>query len=91
MSELSILSQDVTKGNADRSLYNQEFQTLAAYITNSSSKDFNGVSLFSATALSVTTDGDGGLFSMGRSTSVWPRTPPPPGPQWTPSPMRSRR
>ena len=65
MSELSILSQDVTKGNADRSLYNQEFQTLAAYITNSSSKDFNGVSLFSATALSVTTDGDGGLFSMG--------------------------
>ncbi len=65
MSELSILSQDVTKGNADRALYNQEFQTLAAYITNSSSKDFNGVSLFSATALSVTTDGDGGLFSMG--------------------------
>jgi flagellin len=37
---------------------------LATYITNTATKDFNGVSLFSATALSVTTDGDSGLFSM---------------------------
>lgn len=64
MSELSILSQDVTKTNADRTLYNSEFSTLSAYITNSASKDFNGVSLFSASALSVTTDGDTGTFSM---------------------------
>ena len=58
MSELSILSQDVTKSNTDRSLYDSEFQTLATYITNTATKDFNGVSLFTATALSVTTDGD---------------------------------
>ena len=64
MSELSILSQDVTKTDADRTLYNSEFSTLAAYITNVASKDFNGVTLFSASALSVTTDGDNGTFSM---------------------------
>jgi flagellin len=64
MSELSILSQDVTKTNADRALYGKEFTTLGAYIGDVASKDFNGVSLFSATALSVTTDGDTGTFSM---------------------------
>ncbi|HTD65439.1 MAG TPA: flagellin [Candidatus Limnocylindria bacterium] len=64
MSELSVLSQDVTKSNADRALYNSEFTTLGAYITNTASKDFNGVSLFTSTALSVTTDSDSGTFSM---------------------------
>ena len=58
MSELAILSQDITKTNTDRSLYDSEFQTLATYITNTGSKDFNGVSLFTSSALSVTTDGD---------------------------------
>lgn len=64
MSELSILSQDVTKTDTDRALYNSEFSTLGAYITNAASKDFNGVSLFSSSALTVTTDGDSGTFSM---------------------------
>ncbi len=64
MSELSVLSQDVTKTDSDRSLYDKEFQTLGAYITNTASKDFNGVSLFSSTAFAVTTDGNGGQFSM---------------------------
>jgi flagellin len=64
MSELSILSQDVTKTDSDRSLYNAEFTTLAAYITNVAGKDFNGVTLFSSSALTVTTDGDTGTFSM---------------------------
>lgn len=64
MSELSIMSQDVTKTDSDRALYQKEFSTLSAYVTNTASKDFNGVSLFSAAALSVTTDGDGGTFSM---------------------------
>jgi flagellin len=64
MSELSISSQDVTKTDSDRSLYDKEFQTLASYITNTAGKDFNGVSLFSSVSLSVTTDGDGGSFSM---------------------------
>jgi flagellin len=71
MSELSILSQDVTKSDSDRSLYDKEFQTLGAYITSAASKDFNGVSLFSAAALNVTVDGDGGSFSMtGISLSI---------------------
>lgn len=64
MSELSVLSQDVTKTDTDRGLYDKEFQTLSSYITNTATKDFNGVSLFSSAALSVTTDGDGGSFSM---------------------------
>jgi flagellin len=64
MSELTILAQDVTKSDADRSLYDAEFQTLSAYISEASNKTFNGVSLFSATDLNVTTDGSGGTFAM---------------------------
>lgn len=64
MGELSILSQDVTKTDADRSLYNAEFSQLASYVTDAASKDFNGVSLFSAASLNVTIDSEGGTFSM---------------------------
>jgi flagellin len=64
MSELSILAQDVTKSDADRSLYDQEFQQLYAYFTSAASKDFNGVSLFSTTPLNVTIDSEGGTFTM---------------------------
>ncbi|HAM73033.1 MAG TPA: flagellin [Verrucomicrobiales bacterium] len=64
MSELAILSQDVTKSNADRTLYNNEFTTLASYITNVASKDFNGVSLFTSTTLQVTIDSEGATFAM---------------------------
>jgi flagellin len=64
MSELSILSQDITKSDADRALYNAEYQNLGAFVTASASKDFNGVSLFSGTGLSVTTDGDGATVSV---------------------------
>src|SRR5688572_19936547 len=65
MSELTILAQDVTKSDADRSLYDAEFQQLGAYVTEARNKTFNGVSLFSATTLDVTTDGDGNSFAMG--------------------------
>src|SRR6266850_4727054 len=34
MSELSILAQDVIKSNADRALYQKEFDTLGAYVDN---------------------------------------------------------
>ena len=64
MSELTIMAQDVTKSDSDRGLYNAEFSTLAAFLTTSATKDFNGVSLFSANALTVTIDGDTGTFSM---------------------------
>jgi flagellin len=64
MSELAILSQDVTKTDADRGLYNAEFTTLGAYIDDVATKDFNGVDLFDGTALDVTTDSDGTTYSM---------------------------
>jgi flagellin len=64
MSELSILAQDITKSDADRALYDQEFQNLGTFVTDSASKDFNGVSLFSGTSLDVTTDGDGATVSV---------------------------
>jgi len=64
MSELSILAQDVTKSDADRALYNQEFQNLGTFISNTASKDFNGVSLFSGSSISVTTDSDGGTTAI---------------------------
>ncbi len=64
MSELTILAQDVTKSDSDRALYNSEFTELGAYVTSASGKDFNGVPLFTATALDVTTDSEGSTFAM---------------------------
>jgi flagellin len=64
MSELSILSQDVTKTATDYALYHKEYATLGAYINDVATKEFNGVSLFSATALNVTTDDKGTTFGM---------------------------
>jgi flagellin len=63
MSELSVLAQDVTKTTSDRSLYNNEFGTLQTYVKDVATKDFNGVSLFSGTTLSVTSDSDANAFS----------------------------
>ena len=39
MSELSIQSQDVTKSDSDRALYQQEFNTLAQYVNNVATKE----------------------------------------------------
>ena len=64
MSELSVLSQDVTKTDSDRALYDKEFQTLGGYITDIAKKDFNGVSLFTSTTLNVTTDSEGATYGM---------------------------
>ncbi len=64
MSELTILAQDATKSDADRSLYNGEFQTLASYITDLATKDFNGASLFDGNTLNVTIDSEGAIFTM---------------------------
>ena len=75
MSELTIAAQDVTKTTTDRQLYNQEFQSLASYVNDVATKDFNGVSLFSGNALNVTTDSEGGTFAMtGISGSILPAT-----------------
>ncbi len=64
MSELSVLSQDVTKQDSDRALYQQEFSALGAYISNVTTKDFNGVSLFGGGTLNVTTDSEANTFAM---------------------------
>lgn len=64
MSELAILSQDITKSTGDRSLYDQEFQTLAQYINDVATKDFNGVSLFDGNTLNVTVDSEANLYTM---------------------------
>jgi flagellin len=63
MSELAMLAKDGTKTDADRAHYDTEFQALDAYITDISTKDFNGVSLFAGAALNVTKDSDGGTFA----------------------------
>src|SRR5262245_7772351 len=64
MSELAILAQDVTKSDGDRALYNNEFTQLSDYLDSVSSKDFDGVSLFSVTGLDVTIDSEGNSFTM---------------------------
>jgi flagellin len=67
MSELAILSQDVTKRDADRDLYNAEFRTLVEYVKDIAAKDFNGISLFDGATRNVTTDGEGtghSVFAM---------------------------
>ena len=63
MSELSVQSQDPTKSDSDRTLYQQEFKTLASYVNNVATQTFNGVSLFDGTALTVATDNSGSTFS----------------------------
>jgi flagellin len=64
MSELAVQAQDVTKSDSDRSLYQQEFSTLATYVNNVSTNNFNGVSLFDGSTLKVTVDSTGNTFSM---------------------------
>src|SRR5687768_9208188 len=66
MSELAMLAQDATKTDADRALYNVEFQQLGQYIGTAAGKTFNGVPLFGpvANAINVTQDADGNSFSM---------------------------
>jgi flagellin len=64
MATLAVQAQDATKTDAERADYQKEFNTLAGYINDTSTKDFNGVSLFGGAAMSVTTDGQGTTFSM---------------------------
>lgn len=64
MSELAILSLDVTKGSSDRALYQTEFAQLQEYISTTAEKDFNGVSLFGGDTLQITIDSEGSTFPM---------------------------
>ena len=64
MSELAVQAQDVTKSSSDVQLYQNEFASLATYVNNVAKENFNGVSLFTGTSLSITTDATGGSFTM---------------------------
>jgi len=64
MSELSVLSQDITKTDTDRSNYTVEFAQLQNYISDIGTKNFNGVTLFATGGQQVTIDSDAGTFSM---------------------------
>jgi len=64
MSELAVLSQDITKTDSDRGLYDKEFTQLGDYIKDIATKDFNGVTLFTATAKDVTIDSDAKKYTM---------------------------
>jgi flagellin len=63
MGELAMLSLDKTKSDDDRTLYNSEFQQLQSFVSSTADKEFNGVSLFSTTSLTVTIDSDGNTFA----------------------------
>ncbi len=63
MSELSISAQDGTKTDEDRKLYDAEFTKLGTYVNDLATKNFNGVTLFDGSALTVTTDGDGATIA----------------------------
>jgi flagellin len=65
MSTLAVEAQDPTKTSTEIADYNTEFAALGSYINNTAGATYNGISLFSATGLSVTTDGTGGTpFQM---------------------------
>jgi len=64
MSQLAMLAQDPTKTATDLANYQSEYSKLGTYITDLSSKQFNGVNLFGTTGLSVTTDSEGGTLAM---------------------------
>ncbi len=58
MSELTMLALDETKSNTDRGLYNTEFTNLGAFVNATATRDFNGVSMFSGSALNVTVNSE---------------------------------
>jgi flagellin len=65
MATLATQAQDGTETDADRSAYNAEYQQLASYITDVSTKGFNGVSMFDGSTKTVTIDaGSGSNWTM---------------------------
>ena len=64
MRELTVLSQDITKTNTDRSNYSVEFTQLQNYISDIGTKSFNSVTLFGSSTNNVTIDSDANTFGM---------------------------
>ncbi len=59
MASLAVEAQDGTISSTQAKDYQKEFLALGNYITSTASQVFNGVSLFSGSSLSVTTNGSG--------------------------------
>ena len=70
MSELSMLAQDETKTNADRQLYDKEYQKLDDFVTAIKAKDFNGISLFQGTTVFTVTTSDSGTTMGGAGVTL---------------------
>lgn len=68
MGELLILANNktLTMGwpGKDTAQYHREFREIESYISDIGTKDFNGVSLFDGTGLSVTKDSEGNTWSL---------------------------
>ena len=56
MGELTVLAQDITKTDTDRSNYSVEFSQLQNYVSDIGTKSFNSVALFESTGNEVTID-----------------------------------
>jgi len=59
MSELAMLATDVTKGTNDLALYQTELNELQEQLGLMLTEEFNGISLFDSTGLTVVTSHDG--------------------------------
>ena len=70
MSEISVLAQDATKTVSDLSNYSAEFTQLQNYISDITTKQFNGVDLFGSTSvgLAITIDSDAVTFALNGAT-----------------------
>jgi len=64
MGELAVLAKDGLRSDADRELYNAEFQQLKAFVGDTASKQFNGVGLFEGAEVSVTQNAEGEVFKL---------------------------
>ena len=64
MGELTVLAQDITKTDTDRSNYSVEFSQLQNYVTDIGTKSFNSVALFESIGNEVTIDSDANTFTM---------------------------
>jgi flagellin len=60
ISELKVLSSDVTKSDSDKANYDSEFSALTSQLTANAGEKFNGVALFGSTSIgNVATTEDG--------------------------------
>ena len=64
MSELTVVAQDVTKSDTDRSNYASSSASCSGYISDIGTKKYNGATLFASSGQAVTIDGDASKYTM---------------------------